>query len=234
MRHKVDGRKFDRNTGARRSLFRNMVTQLFQHDRIVTTEAKAKEVRRIAEKLITKAKREDLHARRQVLRYVTDKVAVKRLFDIILAKLSDHNTGGYTRIIKIGNRKGDDAPMAMLEILDPGAQEAKARKGSKKKKAVKGKAKQEKAKAKKAEPKEGKKKAQDVSPKAKVQKKAAVKEGPEIEEAPDIEEKANPDQEVEEKAPEIVSEDTEETKEEVEKRPAQQTETSDTEDEEKD
>ena len=87
MRHKVDGRKFDRNSGARKALFRNLVTQFFMHDRIVTTEARAKEIRRIAEKLITKAKGEDLHARRQVLRVIPDKEAVKRLFDIILAKV---------------------------------------------------------------------------------------------------------------------------------------------------
>ena len=148
MRHKVDGRKFDRNTGARKALFRNLVTQFFMHDRIVTTEARAKEIRRIAEKLITKAKGEDLHARRQVLRAVPDKEAVKRLFDIILAKVSDRNTGGYTRIIKIGPRKGDDAPMALLEIIEPGSGQKKAKKGAKKKAAGKTKAKEKKGKAK--------------------------------------------------------------------------------------
>jgi large subunit ribosomal protein L17 len=148
MRHKVSGRKFDRNTGSRKALFRNLITQFFKHDRIVTTEAKAKEVRRLAEKLITKAKKEDLHARRQVLRVINDKGAVKRLFDVILAKVSNRNTGGYTRLIKIGNRKGDDAPMALLEILEPGTGQAKPKKGLKKKGAAKAKAKAKKEKAK--------------------------------------------------------------------------------------
>ena len=168
MRHKVDGRKFDRNTGARKALFRNLITQFFKHDRIVTTEAKAKEVRRLAEKLITKAKREDLHARRQVLRVVTDKGAVKRLFDVILAKVSNRNSGGYTRIIKIGNRKGDDAPMALLEILEPGSGQAKKRKGLKKKPSGKGKskAKKEKVKGKDAISKEPKSKGKQATSEA--------------------------------------------------------------------
>jgi len=127
-------------------MFRNLLTQFFKHDRIVTTEAKAREVRRMAEKLITKAKREDLHARRQVLRVVTDKDVVKRLFDVILAKVSDRDQGGYTRIIKIGNRKGDDAPLALLEILEPGSGQTKPKKGHRKKTA-KGKAKPKKDKA---------------------------------------------------------------------------------------
>lgn len=148
MRHRVNGRKFDRNTGSRKALFRNLATQVFKHDRVVTTHARAKEVRRIVEKLITKARGEDLHARRQVLRVVTDKSAVKRLFDIILAKVSNRTKGGYTRIVKLGNRKGDDAPMALLEILEPGTTTAKSRK----KKAGKGKAKGKKAKGKAAPP----------------------------------------------------------------------------------
>lgn len=144
MRHKIAGRKFDRNTASRKALLRNLVSQLFQHDRIVTTQAKAKEVRSIAEKLITKAKREDLHSRRQVLKVVTDKTTVKRLFDVILAKLSDRHTGGYTRIIKLTNRKGDDAPMALLEIIEPGPKRSKIRKTSKKKGLGKGKSKPKK------------------------------------------------------------------------------------------
>ncbi|MBN2373486.1 50S ribosomal protein L17 [bacterium] len=147
MRHKVDGRKFDRNTAARNALFRNLVTQLFKHDRIVTTEAKAKEVRRLAEKMITHAKKESLHARRQVLRVLTEKAAFNRLFDVILAKLSGCNSGGYTRIIKIGNRKGDDAPMVLLEIIEPGAGKRKSGRVIKKRSSTgkeKGKGKKEK------------------------------------------------------------------------------------------
>lgn len=142
MRHKVHGRKFDRNSGARKALFRNLVTQLFEHDRIVTTQAKAKEVRSIAEKLITKAKREDVHSRRQVLRFVTNKKVVNRLFDTIIIKLSEKNQGGYTRILKLENRKGDDAPMALLEIIEPGEKHAKHKKAGKKK--TKSKAKSDK------------------------------------------------------------------------------------------
>jgi len=119
MRHRVDGRQFGRDTDARRALFRNMVTSLFEHDKIVTTQAKAKEIRRIAEKLITKAKKNTLHVRRQVSSFVTKKSVVKRLFDDILKKLSDSNNGGYTRIVKIGFRKGDNAPLVLLEIVDP-------------------------------------------------------------------------------------------------------------------
>ncbi len=146
MRHKVAGRKFDRNSGARKALFRNLVTQLFKHDRIHTTLARAKETRSIAEKLITKAKREDLHSRRQVLRVVGDKEAVKRLFGTIVAKLSNHNSGGYTRITKIKNRHGDDAPMALLEILETAERQPKTKKGSKKKPSAKGKSKTKKVK----------------------------------------------------------------------------------------
>ncbi|MGA1842400.1 MAG: 50S ribosomal protein L17 [bacterium] len=199
MRHKVNGRKFDRNTGARKALFRNLITQFFKHDRIVTTEAKAKEVRRLAEKLITKAKREDLHARRQVLKVVNDKGAVKRLFDVILAKVSNRNTGGYTRIIKIGNRKGDDAPMALLEILEPGSGQAKPKKGLKKKVAGKAKAKKEKAKEKE------KAKGKPVIPKKTVtEEKEPITE--ELEPASEIEESPTEESPSEEASQETITE----------------------------
>jgi len=221
MRHKVDGRKFDRNTGARKALFRNLVTQFFMHDRIVTTEARAKEIRRIAEKLITKAKGEDLHARRQVLRAVPDKEAVKRLFDIILAKVSDRNTGGYTRIIKIGPRKGDDAPMALLEIIEPGSGQKKAKKGAKKKAAGKTKAKEKKGKAKTkaAAPKE--RVSSGLTPEPSAEETTHDEEKPsEISSDATIEEEASPtdENEPEGEATEEETQPSEEEKEEEEEK----------------
>jgi large subunit ribosomal protein L17 len=216
MRHKVDGRKFDRNSGSRKALFRNLVTQFFKHDRIVTTEAKAKEIRRIAEKLITKAKGEDLHARRQVLRVVPDKEAVKRLFDIILAKVSDRNTGGYTRIIKIGPRKGDDAPMALLEIIEPGSGQKKAKKGAKKKAAGKTKTKEKKGKAKTkaAAPKETI--SSSVTPESSAEEMTHDEEKPsEISSDATIEEGASPSAESEDSPPDENEPEEEATEEET-------------------
>jgi large subunit ribosomal protein L17 len=97
-------------------MFRNMVTSLFEHERIVTTEKKAKELRPIAEKMITLAKRGDLHARRQALSYIQSKDVVAKLFDEIQSQFADRQ-GGYTRIIKTGNRQGDAAPMAIIELV---------------------------------------------------------------------------------------------------------------------
>jgi large subunit ribosomal protein L17 len=108
--------KLGRTTSHRRALFRNMVTSLFATERIETTEAKAKEVQPIAEKLVTLAKRGDLHARRQAASYMTNEDAVKKLFDVIGPRYAD-KTGGYTRIVKLGNRKGDAAPMVLLELI---------------------------------------------------------------------------------------------------------------------
>jgi len=100
-----------------RLLLANLATQLFEHDRITTTEAKAKRVRPLAEKLITFAKRGDLHARRQVMAVVRDKDVVHKLFAEIGPKMAER-PGGYTRIIKVGPRKGDNAPMAIIEIVE--------------------------------------------------------------------------------------------------------------------
>jgi large subunit ribosomal protein L17 len=93
-----------------------MVTSLFEHERIVTTEKKAKELRPIAEKMITLAKRGDLHARRQALSYIQSKDVVAKLFDEIQSQFTDRQ-GGYTRIIKTGTRQGDAAPMAIIELV---------------------------------------------------------------------------------------------------------------------
>lgn len=108
--------KLRRTSSQRRALFRNMVTSLFREERIETTEVKAKELRSIAEKLVTKAKRGDLHARRQVLSYVFDEDVAKKLFDTIAPRYAERQ-GGYTRIIKVGQRRGDAAEKVILELV---------------------------------------------------------------------------------------------------------------------
>ena len=140
MRHRKDGFKLGRLTQHRWAMFRNLLVALFRHERITTTEAKAKAVRGLAEHMVTLAKRENLHARRQVLSMVPDAEVVGTLFDTIAARFSDR-TGGYTRIIKLGPRPGDNAPMVLLELVDR-AEDGKERKGSgeKKEKAPRGRA----------------------------------------------------------------------------------------------
>lgn len=109
-------RKLGRNSAHRKSMLRNLVTDLFREGRISTTDCRAKEARREAEKLITLAKRGDLHARRQVLSYVTDESVVTKLFDEIAPKYQERN-GGYTRILKLGPRRGDNAEVVFLELV---------------------------------------------------------------------------------------------------------------------
>lgn len=116
MRHRKAGRKLGRTSEHRRAMLRNMVTSLFEHERIVTTVPKAKEARRVADKMITLAKRGDLHARRQAYAYIKSKDVVAKLFDEIQSQYSDRQ-GGYTRIIQTGTRLGDAAPMAILELV---------------------------------------------------------------------------------------------------------------------
>ena len=132
MRHGKDNYKLGRLTQHRWALFRNLLVALFRHERITTTEAKAKAVRGAAEHMITLAKRENLHARRQVLTMVPDTAVVGTLFDTIAARFSDRN-GGYTRIIKTGRRPGDNAPMVILELVDR-PDTGKERKGGSEKK----------------------------------------------------------------------------------------------------
>ena len=105
-----------RDSSARKALLRGIVTSLFQHERIETTEAKAKELRKVADKMLTLAKRGDLHARRQVMAYMMDEDVVKKLFDEVAPKYKDRQ-GGYTRIIKAGVRQGDAAPMVIIELV---------------------------------------------------------------------------------------------------------------------
>ena len=109
-------RKLGRPTAHRKAMLRNLVTDLFREERISTTDCRAKEARREAEKLITLAKRGDLHARRQVLAYVYDEDVVAKLFDVIAPKYAERN-GGYTRILKLGPRRGDAAEVVFLELV---------------------------------------------------------------------------------------------------------------------
>ena len=140
MRHRNDGYKLGRLTQHRWALFRNLLVALFRHERIMTTEAKAKAVRGLADHMITLAKRENLHARRQVLSMVPDAEVVGRLFDTIAARFADRH-GGYTRIIKAGQRPGDGAPVVFLELIDrPETTTDKDKKDEKKERAPKGEA----------------------------------------------------------------------------------------------
>ena len=109
-------RKLGRDSIARKALFRSILTSFFAHERIETTEAKAKEVSGLADKMITLAKRGDLHARRQVLAYLLDEKVTAKLFDTIAPRYKDRQ-GGYTRILKLGPRRGDAAPMVILELV---------------------------------------------------------------------------------------------------------------------
>jgi len=117
MRHQKDGFKLGRRTNHRWALFRNLLVALFRHERITTTEAKAKAVRGLADHMVTLAKRENLHARRQVLAMVPDQEVVRKMFDTIAARFADRH-GGYTRIIRSGVRPGDGAPTVLLELVD--------------------------------------------------------------------------------------------------------------------
>ena len=117
MQHNRAGRKLGRTTSHRRSLFRNQLASLFTHERITTTLPKAKDLRPLAEKMVTLGKRGGLHARRLALKNLPDQDAVKRLFDTIAPRFSER-AGGYTRIMKLGRRPGDGAEMAILELVD--------------------------------------------------------------------------------------------------------------------
>ena len=123
MRHKISFRKLSRTAEHRRALLRNLVTSLFIHERIQTTVAKAKEARRVAERMITFGKRGDLSARRHVDSYVFDESATKKLFDTIAPWYKDR-PGGYTRIIRLGRRLGDAGEMAILELVKSEEQRA--------------------------------------------------------------------------------------------------------------
>ncbi|MCL6494661.1 MAG: 50S ribosomal protein L17 [Ignavibacterium sp.] len=117
MRHRVKGRKLKRTASHRTATLRSLATSVLKHKRIKTTLAKAKEARTFVEKLITKAKRNDLHSKRLIASEIKDKEVIKELFSEIVPKIGER-PGGYTRVIKLGNRVGDAAQMAILELVD--------------------------------------------------------------------------------------------------------------------
>ena len=117
MRHRIKKNKLNRTTSHRKAMLNNMVASLFEHKQIRTTHAKAKEARRLAERLITFAKKGDLAARRRVLRFIPNKALVRELFDKIAPVYTERN-GGYTRVLKLGYRQGDGADMSLLELVD--------------------------------------------------------------------------------------------------------------------
>lgn len=167
MRHRKAGIKLSRTASHRKAMFRNMVTSLLKYDRIQTTGAKAKELRRWADHMITLAKRGDLHARRQALAIVTEKEVVHKLFENAAERFGAIS-GGYTRIVKLGRRPGDAAPVSLVELV--------VLQDTKKKKTKKKKAKAEGARQKTADQK--KEKAEEKKPKktAKAKDAAAQKE----------------------------------------------------------
>lgn len=132
MRHKVDGKLFGRPANQRKALLRNLVASLFEHQRIETTVAKAKEVRRIAERMITLGIRGDLHAKRLALSYLPNRTAIAKLFSEIAPRFSGRN-GGYLRIVQTRDRVKDSSPMAVLEFVDyEGIKKSKEEKPEKK------------------------------------------------------------------------------------------------------
>ena len=117
MRHRQSGRKLNRTSSHRKSLFKNMAQALLKHEQIVTTLPKAKELKRVVEKLITLGKKGNLHSRRLAFNQIRDKDMVSKLFDNLAKRYLDRK-GGYTRVLKAGFRYGDSAPMALIELLD--------------------------------------------------------------------------------------------------------------------
>jgi len=119
MRHNKSGRKLGRNSSHRLAMMRNLVTSLLEHEKITTTDCRAKELRKVAEKMITLGKRGDIHARRQALQVVRDRKVVAKLFDRLAPRYQDR-PGGYTRIIKLANRLGDNASQSIIELVEEG------------------------------------------------------------------------------------------------------------------
>lgn len=134
MRHGCAGRQFGRDTSHRKALLRMLVTSLLKNEKIETTVAKAKEIRPLAEKMITLAKRGDLHARRQALSFINDEAVVSGLFTQIAPRFVARN-GGYTRIVPTRNRPGDAAPMAVIELVEREKKAGAESKGTEKSKA---------------------------------------------------------------------------------------------------
>jgi large subunit ribosomal protein L17 len=165
MRHQRAGRKLGRTTSHRWAMFKNMLTSFFEWEKIETTSAKAKELRPLAEKIITLGKRGDLTARREVLKLIANKKIVQKLFNEIVPKVKSR-LGGYTRIVRVGFRPGDSAPMSIIEIISEEKGTEKKKGGKKKQSAGKPKPKAAKEE-KKGKPSEGVPKAKEVSEKKK-------------------------------------------------------------------
>ncbi len=136
MRHRIAGRKLGRTMSHRKAMLRNLVTSFFENERVKTTDAKAKELRPLAEKLIGLGKQGDLHARRQALSVVRKAEVVHKLFETLSPRFQSR-AGGYTRIVKIGNRPGDGAPVSILELIGEGKEGDKKGKAKKKREKVK-------------------------------------------------------------------------------------------------
>lgn len=148
MRHLKAGRKLNRTSAHRKALFRNLVTSLIEHEQVRTTEAKAKELRRVADKMITLGKRGSLHCRRMALAYIRSDAVVSKLFGEVAQRFKDR-PGGYTRVVKLGHRHGDAARMSVIELTDrgAGAQEEAEKKRERRRRAAEKKAKQAQAAA---------------------------------------------------------------------------------------
>ncbi|MBW1842987.1 MAG: 50S ribosomal protein L17 [Deltaproteobacteria bacterium] len=177
MRHRVKAGTLGRSASHRTAMYRNLVTSLFEHERVRTTDAKAKGVRSLAEKMITLGKRGDLHARRRALRVIRRREVAAKVFDDLAERYRDR-PGGYTRIVKLGIRPGDAAAMSIIELVESGEPATHAPKADEKagKPAVKAKAKKGSAKAaKKDDAKTTKKTAKKTAAKAKSEKKPAKK-----------------------------------------------------------
>lgn len=117
MRHNKSGRRLGRKPDHRQHMMRNMVTSFLEHEKITTTDTRAKELRKVVDKMITLGKRGDLHARRQALQVIRSRQVVGKLFEMIAPRYTDR-PGGYTRIIKLVNRQGDNAPMSIIELVE--------------------------------------------------------------------------------------------------------------------
>lgn len=133
MRHRKAGRKLGRTSSHLKAMLRNLVTSFLEYEKIETTDAKAKELRKLSEKMITLGKRGDLHARRQALSVIMSKKVVKKLFEVIAPRFQNRN-GGYTRIMKVGRRLGDNAPLSIIELIPEGQAKSEKKKKSQEKK----------------------------------------------------------------------------------------------------
>jgi len=193
MRHLKAYRKLNRTSSHRSLMLRNLVTSLLEHERVETTVMKAKEARRIAERMITLGKRGTLHARRRAASVLMTKSVVKKLFDEIAPRYKNRN-GGYTRILRVGYRKGDGAPLAFLELVK---EEAEKKKKTEKKGTKKSAAK-ETAKSVKGKPAEKKKKGKKVTPAEEESMKMPQEEAP-AEEGEGKEDKKGEQEEIEAK-----------------------------------